>query len=107
MKYEICLNEETNVKFHELCGHLLTNDALDETNVILTKHTNFWEVTHYILDATSVSRIDKVQIVTSFLYAGGNIKFQGQFYHSLLVYDFWNYLVDHKFITEEEYHILK
>lgn len=107
MKYEICLTPQVNEEFHRLCGTLLTNEALAETNIIPTSHSNYWDATRYILDSTLVSRIGKVQIVTSFLYAGGNVKFNGTFYHSIQVYGFWKYLLDHKFITEEEYNSLR
>lgn len=107
MKYEICLNESTNIRFHEICRHLLTNDALERTNIVLTKHSNFWEATEYILDSTSVSCITKVQIVTCFLYAGGNVKFNGQFYKTSQEYSFWKYLLEHQFISEDEYYSLK
>ena len=107
MKYEICLTPQTNESFHKLCGTLLTNEALVETNIIPTSHSDYWEATKYILDDTIVPRINKIQIVSYFLQAGGNIKFLGKLYQSSQTYGFWKVLLDHKFISENDYYSLK
>ena len=107
MKYEICITPKTNESFHAICGALLTSEALLETNIILTSHSDYWDATKYILDDSIVNRIDKVQIVSYFLQSGGNVKFIGGLYQSTKIYGFWKYLLDHKFISEEEYDSLK
>ena len=107
MKYEICLTPQTNALFHTLCGALLTNEALVETNIILTSHSDYWETTKYILDDSIVERINKIQIVSYFLQAGGNIKFLGRLYQSSQTYGFWKDLLDHKFISENEFDSLR
>lgn len=107
MKYEICLTPQTNTLFHTLCGALLTNEALVETNIILTSHSDYWETTKYILDDSIVERINKIQIVSYFLQAGGNIKFLGRLYQSSQTYGFWKDLLDHKFISENEFDSLR
>ena len=109
-KYEICITRATNIKFYNfccnLCGGPLRN-VVDDIDFIITNDSNFWDATSFILDESDVTRIQKIQIVSCFLYAGGNIEFDGHLYNNLTSYGFWKYLVDHKYISNNECDLLK
>lgn len=109
-KSEICIIETTNIKFHDLCKNFckgILAKVLDDIFIIKTNYSNYWEATCFVLDDTHTSRIPKVQIVTSFLYAGGNDNFDGHLYSAMSVYEIWTYLADRRFISADEYNTSK
>ena len=103
MSYEICITQEKKVNFYALCCGLPLADAISDVNIIHTQFTNFWNATSFILDKSKVSRINKIQIVSNFLSAGGNIEFDGHLYRQMQEWNFWKYLLDHKYISKEEF----
>ena len=109
-KYEICFTRATNIKFHNFCSELcegMLQNVIEEIEIKITNHSNFWDATSFILDESDVTRIQKIQIVSCFLYADGNIEFDGHLYNNLTTFGFWKYLVDHKYISNDEYDSLK
>lgn len=107
MNYEICITKAKIIDFHSLCCDLPLTNAISNVNIIYTKFTNFWNTTTFVLDKSEVSRIDKILIVSNFLSIGGNIEFDGHLYRQMQECIFWKYLLDHKYISEEEFDNLR
>lgn len=102
-EYELISTQEHLISIQEQCDPILLNAVFDITEVYKTKFSKFWNTSTFILDNTAISRVDKIQIVTVFMLTGGIVEFDGHQYNLIQQYDFWKYLLEHQFISTEEY----
>lgn len=103
MASELISTKKTLLALSEQCNSNLLNAAFEEVAVIWTNLSNYWNATSFILDESKLSRINKIQVVTLFLICGGVVEFDLHLYNRMESEKLWRYLVEHKFITEEEY----
>lgn len=105
-EYELISTQEHLIRMQEQCDPKLINAVFDITEVYETKFSKFWNASSFILDNTAIRKVDKIQVVTLFMITGGIVEFDGHQYNLIQQYDFWRYLLEHHYISTEEYDTL-
>ena len=77
--------------------------ALDNIDITITRNSNFFEATEYILEDSVLSKMDKVYFLDAFMEEGGVVKFLDCLFTNFQVLALLENLKSHKFISEEEY----
>lgn len=102
-EYELISTQEHIIKMQEQCDPRLLNAVFDITEVYVTKFSNFWDASTFIINDSFLSRIDKIQVVSVFMMTGAVVEFDGHSFNYVTYPAFWDYLLEHRFITNEDY----
>lgn len=102
MKHELFITQQQLDELRESCKPDFLSAMLDNVDIILTRNSNFFAATDFLLEDSSLSRIDRYEFLNVFMLCQGVVGFDGHAYggysNNLLTY-----LLNHKFISEEDY----
>lgn len=105
-EYELISTPEHIKNMQEQCDPRLLNAVFDITEIHVTRFSNFWDASSFIINDTLLRRIDKIQVVSIFMMSGAVVEFDGHSFNYVTYPAFWDYLLQHRFITKEDYDIL-
>ena len=103
MKHELLITQKALDALHKLGRKHLLEEILNSIDVIVTRNSNFFEATDFLLEDSHLSRIDRVAFLDAFMVAGGFVKFELHIYKTFEVLQLLQDLLSHKYISEEEY----
>jgi len=103
---ELIITQEKLLRMQELCDANLLNHVFDVVRVIHTQESNYWNVTTFLHNENAISLIDKVQVVSLFIYVGGRVDLDSNFRTFIEWHRLWNYMLEHRYISDNDYDFL-
>ena len=103
MKHELLITQKALDALHKLGRKLLLEEILNSIDVTVTRNSNFFEATDFLLEDSTLCRVDRVRFLDAFMEQGGVVRFNQQVYSFCEVLQLLEYLLSHRFISEEEY----
>jgi len=90
----------------KLCNAKLLNDVFDVVRVIYTQESNYWNVTTFLHNENAISLIDRVQVVSLFIFVGGRVDLDSNMHNFVDWQYLWNYMHEHRYISDNDYEFL-
>lgn len=107
MKHEFFITQKNLDSLRKSEKSKFFEECFSNLDITVTRNSNFFEATDFLLEDSHLSRVDRVAFLDAFMVAGGIVKFGLHVYKAFEVLSLLQDLLSHKYISEEEYESFK
>ena len=106
MNNEIILTHQMRDFMQSHCDNAILSPSFNWLEVVETAYSNYWNATDFLhTEIEGVELVDKVQLVCLFILKG-KVEIDSPIHDFRMPQDVWTYLLEHKYISNNEYRFL-